>query len=91
LPDGLFSNQKYQFWKIFEGLPMENVGIFMSFGSISRPFGIFCGHLVYLKVIWYIFPRFGMLHQEKSGNPAEQSVTFSKWYRINERLNSFKT
>jgi hypothetical protein len=25
-------------------------------------FGIFCGHLVYL-------PRFGMLYQEKSGNP----------------------
>jgi hypothetical protein len=21
-------------------------------------------------VIWYIFSRFGMLHQEKSGNPA---------------------
>jgi hypothetical protein len=21
-------------------------------------------------VIWYIFPRFGMLHQEKSGNPG---------------------
>jgi hypothetical protein len=27
------------------------------------PFGVVCGHLVY-------FPRFGMLHQEKSGNPA---------------------
>jgi hypothetical protein len=21
-------------------------------------------------VVWDIFPRFGMLHQEKSGNPA---------------------
>jgi hypothetical protein len=29
--------------------------------SIFRPFGIFCGHLV-------LFPRFGMLYQEKSGN-----------------------
>jgi hypothetical protein len=38
--------------------------------SILRPFGIFCGHLVYFIVIWYIFPRFGMLYQEKSGNPA---------------------
>jgi hypothetical protein len=23
-------------------------------------------------VIWYIFPRFGILRQEKSGNPALQ-------------------
>jgi hypothetical protein len=23
-----------------------------------------------LVVIWYIFPRFGTLHQEKSGNPG---------------------
>jgi hypothetical protein len=28
LPDGLFSNQKYQFWKILEGVAMEDVGIF---------------------------------------------------------------
>jgi hypothetical protein len=26
--------------------------------------------LVYFKAIRYIFPRFGMLHQEKSGNHA---------------------
>jgi hypothetical protein len=32
------------------------------------PFGKFYGHLVYFTVIWYIFPRFGMLHREKSGN-----------------------
>jgi hypothetical protein len=24
----------------------------------------------HFMVIWYIFPRFGMLHQEKSGNPG---------------------
>jgi hypothetical protein len=23
-------------------------------------------------VIWYIFPRFGILYQEKSGNPAAE-------------------
>jgi hypothetical protein len=32
--------------------------------------GIFCGHMVYLMVIWHIFSCFGMLHQERSGNPA---------------------
>jgi hypothetical protein len=25
--------------------------------------------LVYFVVIWYIFPRFGIFYQEKSGNP----------------------
>jgi hypothetical protein len=40
-------------------------------------FGIFYGCLVYFMVVWYIlwsfwhiFPPFGMLYQEKSGNPG---------------------
>jgi hypothetical protein len=37
--------------------------------SILRPFGLFCGHLVYFVAIWSIFSRFGMLFKEKSGNP----------------------
>jgi hypothetical protein len=48
---------------------MEKVGIFYdhlvyftAIGNILRLFGIFCGNLVY-------FPRFGILDQEKSGNP----------------------
>jgi hypothetical protein len=43
----------------------------MTIGSILRPFGIFYGYLVYP-------PRFGLLYQEKSGNPhrkASVSVT----------------
>jgi hypothetical protein len=34
----------------------------------------FYGHLVcfvVFMVIWHIFPRFGKLHQEKSGSPAD--------------------
>jgi hypothetical protein len=49
---------------------MENLGVFYdhlvyftAIGNILLPFGIFV-------VIWYIFPRFGILDQEKSGNPA---------------------
>jgi hypothetical protein len=41
--------------------------------SFFLPFGMFYGHLIYLiyfLVIWCISSRFGMLHQEKSGNPA---------------------
>jgi hypothetical protein len=69
LPDGIFSNQKSQFGQILEGLAMENVslfcGHFINFPAIWYilwPFGKFCGHL-------YIFPRFGILHREKYGNP----------------------
>jgi hypothetical protein len=40
------------------------------------PFGIICGQKVSFGVIWYIFPRFGMLRQEKSGNPASRLVEF---------------
>jgi hypothetical protein len=36
---------------------------------------IFYDHLVYFTIIWYIFPRFGISYQEKSGNPASYSDT----------------
>jgi hypothetical protein len=48
---------------------MEKVGIFLGYfeyttaiWNIFRPFGN-------LEAIWYLFHRFGMLCQEKSGNP----------------------
>jgi hypothetical protein len=37
--------------------------------------GIFYGHLVYFVVIRYIFPGFGILCQEKSGNPDRKIVS----------------
>jgi hypothetical protein len=67
LPDGLFSNQKVPIWVNFGGSCTENLG---TFWSILLPLEIFYGHLVYFVVIWYIFPRFGILYQEKSGNPG---------------------
>jgi hypothetical protein len=39
-------------------------------------FGIFFGHLAYFVVMWYIFPSFSMLYQEKSGNPGYVINTF---------------
>jgi hypothetical protein len=50
---------------------------FMTIWSILRMLDIFYGHLVYFVVIWYIFPRFGILDQEKSGNPGEASLRCS--------------
>jgi hypothetical protein len=52
-------------------------------GLAKEDTGIFCGHLVYCRAIWYIlwrfaifydnlvhFSRFGMLYEDKSGNPV---------------------
>jgi hypothetical protein len=64
---------------------MENLGIFYdhlvyfrALGNILWPFGICCVNLVY-------FPRFGILHQEKSGNPAGQIVSLGLIH-MNEKV-----
>jgi hypothetical protein len=80
LPDGLFSNQKYQIWVNFgvtcngsSWTILRPFGIFychlVYIGAVW--FGIFCGHLVYVMVILYIFSCVAMLYQEKSGNPEQ--------------------
>jgi hypothetical protein len=48
----------------------------MASWSISWQFGTVYGHLVYFMANWYIFHRFGMLHQERSGNPARYNKVF---------------
>jgi hypothetical protein len=42
----------------------------MAIWNILPTFGIFYDHLVQFVFIWYIFSGFGIMHQEKSGNPA---------------------
>jgi hypothetical protein len=49
---------------------MENLGIFYHHWVFLRPLEIFYGPLVHFVVMWYIFPRFGILDQDKSGNPV---------------------
>jgi hypothetical protein len=63
-----------KFWRF---LQWKRLVYFLSIWSILLPLEIFYGNLVYFVVIWYISPRFGMLHQEKSGNPA--SFLISKY------------
>jgi hypothetical protein len=74
LPDGIpIFIPKIPIWEYFGG-PWSGKGCFTAILFILRSFCIFCGHTEYFMVIWYIFPRFGMLHQEKSGNPAKHEV-----------------
>jgi hypothetical protein len=42
----------------------------MAIWNILRPFGIIYSLLAWFVVIWYIFSVFGIMYQEKSGNPA---------------------
>jgi hypothetical protein len=58
---------KVQVWVNF-GRPLNGHCwyILWSCGLLYGPFGLFYGHMVIL----YIFPRFGILCPEKSGNPA---------------------
>jgi hypothetical protein len=42
---------------------------------IPLPFGIFYGHLVYFVVFLVYFSHFGILYEEKSGNPGENQPT----------------
>jgi hypothetical protein len=67
-----FFKPKIQIWPFLEGLSVEDVGIFFGhFWSILSPDSMFCGHLVYFMVDLYtILVHFGMLYQEKSGNPG---------------------
>jgi hypothetical protein len=52
-----------------EGLKIENVRIFYGNLEYIAAFGTFYSQFGNLVVIWYIFPRFGILYQEKSGSP----------------------
>jgi hypothetical protein len=64
-----FQTKNPNLGKFLEGLRMENVGIFYGRMEYLRPLGIFYGNLV---VLWSIFSPFGILCQEKSGNPGRR-------------------
>jgi hypothetical protein len=62
-------------WRVYQG---KILVYFMTILSILWPLEIFYGHLVYFVVVWYISPRFGILYQEKSGNPVPQQKPQTK-------------
>jgi hypothetical protein len=50
------------------------VTIFMVNEDIARGMVCFFHQKKHSYLIWYIFPRFGMFYQEKSGNPGENGT-----------------
>jgi hypothetical protein len=51
----IFANQKSQFWYFWQGVGMENVGLFYGNLVPFELFGIFHGRLVYFVGMWYTF------------------------------------
>jgi hypothetical protein len=49
---------------------MENAGIFYGHLEYITVIWYILWPFLYFVVIWYIFPRFGILCQENSGNPG---------------------
>jgi hypothetical protein len=72
-----------KFWTVLQW------NIFRAILSILQPNGIFYGHLVHFAVIRYIFPRFGMLYREKSGNPAPAAGSKLQVERVGPEVGGF--
>jgi hypothetical protein len=66
LPDGILFRPKIAIRVNFGRLCSGN---FMDIWSVLRTFDMFYCNLVYFVESWYIFTRFGILYQYKSGNP----------------------
>jgi hypothetical protein len=49
---------------VLKAIEWKNLGIFCCYFGILWPFGIFCGHLLYIFLFWYQDTK------KKSGNPA---------------------
>jgi hypothetical protein len=68
---------------------MDNVGVFYyHFKYITYV------HVVYFVTnfvaIWYIFPRFGILCQEKSGNPAKDYTSHRCFFYQNKQKDFYR-
>jgi hypothetical protein len=74
---------KIQIWVNFRG-PMIGKCFY-----ILWPFGIFYRHLEYFMTIWYtkyafvtFFSRFGIMYEEKSGNPDLDTFPRKKFFPL---------
>jgi hypothetical protein len=65
-----FQTQNPNFGKFLRALDWKMFIYFMAIWNISWRFGIFYDHLVHCVSVLYIFSRFGIMYQEKSGNPV---------------------
>jgi hypothetical protein len=67
LPDGIFTNKNPSLGKFWSDLQWKMLVYFIAIWSIIRQHGMFLRPISYSISI----PRFGILYQEKSGNPVQ--------------------
>jgi hypothetical protein len=65
-----FQTKNPNLGKFLMTLEWKMLKYFMAIWNIFGTFGIFCDHLVNFALIRYIFSGFGIMYQEKSGNPG---------------------
>jgi hypothetical protein len=65
--------KKNNFGKFWSALDWKILIHFMSICNILRTFGILNDRSVHFVFIWYILSGFGIMYQEKSGNPGPRS------------------
>jgi hypothetical protein len=72
-----FQTQNPNLGKFWRALDWNMFMYFIAVLNILWRFGIFYDHLVHFVFILYIFSGFGIMYQEKSGNPVSSSVPFA--------------
>jgi hypothetical protein len=86
LPDDLFSNQKNpdsgEFCRAFD---QKTLMYFTAIWNILWTIGILYYRLLHLVFLWYIFSCFGIMRQEKSGNPVRKPRRGKVLDGLNER------
>jgi hypothetical protein len=69
------SNQNPKLGKFLRALDWKMLIYLMAIWNILQTFAICYDHLVDFLFVWCIFSSFGIMHQEKSGNPENHDNT----------------
>jgi hypothetical protein len=69
-----FQTKNPSLGKLWRALDWKMFIYFMAIWNFLWRFGIFNDHFVF---IWYIFSGFGIMYQEKSGNPGDEHTNVS--------------
>jgi hypothetical protein len=70
-----FQTKNPNLGKCLGALEWKRLAYYLALWNILRLFGTFYGHFGNSEATWYYFTRFGVLCQEKSGNPGlEESL-----------------
>jgi hypothetical protein len=72
-----FQTENPKLGKFWRALDWKKFIYVMAIWNILWILGIFYDHLVHFVFIWYIFSGFGIMYQEKSGNPGSRDIFFS--------------